>query len=96
MQGQLIRVEGVQFIESELGLTYAAPQNKDKQSNVNRTLIDRSGKTIIVRTSSYAKFAGRSLPQGSGDFVGIVTYFNTTPQLLLLRERDANLDSNRF
>lgn len=96
MQGTLIRLEQVQFADSELGQTYASPQNKDKQANVNRTLVDRSGKSIVVRTSSYAKFAGRLLPNGSGSFTGILTYFNTTPQLLLLRERDAQLEGKRF
>lgn len=96
MQGELVRLREVQFQESELGSTYASPEHKDKQANVNHTLIDKSGKTIIVRTSSYAKFAGRQLPQGSGDFVGILTFFNRTPQLLLLREQDAQLKHPRF
>lgn len=96
MQGQLIRLDGVQFISSELGLTYAAAGSKDKQANVNRTLVDRSGKQIVVRTSSYAKFAGKTLPEGSGSFTGILTFFNRTPQLLLLREQDAQLHAPRF
>lgn len=96
MQGQLIRLEGVQFIQTEIGQTYAAPENRNDQANVNRTLIDRSGRTIIVRTSSYAKFAGRLVPTGSGSITALLTYFNTTPQLLLLRERDAVMTEARF
>ena len=94
--GKLIKLSDVQFVASELGQTYADPLNKATQMNVNRTLVDRSGKTIIVRTSSYARFAGRGLPKGSGSITAILTYFNNTPQLLLLKERDAALNGNRF
>ena len=94
--GKLIKLSDVQFVASELGQTYADPLNKATQMNVNRTLVDRSGKTIIVRTSSYARFAGRGLPKGSGSITAILTYFNNTPQLLLLKERDAALNGARF
>ena len=59
-------------------------------------LTDRSGKTLIVRTSSYAKFAGKTLPEGSGSIVALLTYFRDTPQLLILREHDVQLSSPRF
>ena len=92
----LVRIEGVQFVSSELGQTYASPEQKTKVSNVNRTLTDRSGKTLIVRTSSYGKFAGKTLPEGSGSIVALLTYFRETPQLLILRESDVQLSSPRF
>lgn len=94
--GKLVRLQGVQFLASELGQTWANAENKETQANVNRTLQDRSGATIIVRTSSYARFAGRTIPAGSGAITAVVTYFRTTPQLLLLRERDAELTEGRF
>lgn len=94
--GQLIKINSVQFLSSELGQTYAAPENRTAQANVNRTLQDASGKTIIVRTSSYAKFAGAPLPSGSGSITALLTYFRDTPQLILLRQRDAELSGARF
>lgn len=94
--GMLVRLDGVQFVDGDLGQTYAAPENRKQQGNVNRTLIDRSGKTLIVRTSSYAKFAGRKVPEGSGSITAILSYYRDTPQLLLLREGDARLDNPRF
>lgn len=94
--GMLVRLDGVEFRESELGRTYADPLNKTKVRNVNRTLVDKAGRTIIVRTSSYARFAGRTLPEGAGSFVGILSYFRDTPQLLLLREADARFTEPRF
>lgn len=94
--GMLVRFYGVQFRQSELGRTYADPEHKTTARNVNRTLVDRAGQSIIVRTSSYARFAGRPLPEGSGSIVGILSYFRDTPQLLLLREADAQLSQPRF
>lgn len=94
--GMLVRLDEVQFIESELTQTYADPEHKNMVRNVNRTLTDKSGKTIVVRTSSYARFAGKQLPQGSGSFVAVLNYFRDTPQLLLLRESDAKLSQPRF
>ena len=94
--GTLVSLKDVQFLASELGQTYADPQGKDKNRNVNRTLVDRSGAQLIVRTSSYAKFAGRMLPTGSGTITAILTYFRDTPQLLILREQDVQLTGTRF
>ena len=94
--GTLIRLQDVQFLSSEQGQTYADPQGKDKNRNVNRTLVDRTGRQLIVRTSSYAKFAGRTLPSGSGDVTAILTYFRDTPQLLILREQDVQFTRARF
>ena len=94
--GTLIRLRDVQFLTSEQGHTYADPLGKEKNRNVNRTLVDRSGHQLIVRTSSYAKFAGRVLPTGSGSVTAILTYFRDTPQLLILREQDVQLSNPRF
>lgn len=92
----LIELKDVQFVESDLGQTWADPQNKQKVNAVNRTLIDREGNTIIVRTSSYAKFAGHKIPEGNGNAVALLTYFNDTPQLVVMRTTDFNLSGKRF
>ena len=49
-----------------------------------------------MRTSSYARFAGKQLPKGSGSVTGILSYFRTTPQLIILREQDVQLTNARF
>lgn len=93
----LVKLNEVQFIESELGQTYADPQNKNSVSAVNRTLIDKAGRTIVVRTSSYAQFAGKKLPQGSGSVVALLTFFRDTPQLVIINDRtDVLLSNPRF
>lgn len=96
LAGTLVELDEVQFISSEEGLTYASPADKRTQPNVNRTLEDKQGKKLIVRTSSYAKFAGKTLPTGSGSITAILTYFRTTPQLLILKESDVRFNAPRF
>lgn len=94
--GTLVRIEGVQFAASELGQTYASPEQRATLAQVNRTLTDRTGAQLVVRTSSYARFAGKQLPKGSGSVTGILSYFRTTPQLIILREQDVQLTDARF
>ena len=97
LSNTLVQLNEVQFIESELGQTYADPINKNSISAVNRTLIDKQGHTIVVRTSSYALFAGKKIPQGSGSVVALLTYFRDTPQLVILDDRtDIKLTNPRF
>lgn len=93
----LICISDVQFIDSEIGQTYADPINKTSVSAVNRTLIDKYGNTITVRTSSYALFAGKKLPEGSGSIEALLTYFRDTPQLVISdNETDVKLTKPRF
>lgn len=89
----LVKLENVQFVASEKGKTYANAVDKKTE---NRTLTAQSGKTIIVRTSGYARFAGTSVPMGSGSIVALLTYFRDTPQLNIIRESDVKLTQKRF
>ncbi len=82
LQGQLIRLDSVQFIADEANgaTTWSDAVN---QSSVNRTLEDCDGNTIIVRTSGYANFAAQTLPQGNGSFVAVVGQFGSDMQLFV-------------
>lgn len=73
----LVKLENVRFVE--VGEMFA-PQDVD---NTNRTLIDQSGKSIVVRTSKYCNFASDTLPGGYGTAVGVLTAFGTTWQFTL-------------
>lgn len=74
---QIVKLTGVHFA------------NGGKQTfvvggeNTNQELIDASGKKIIVRTSAYANFKDETLPSGTGNVTALVTYYNSTPQLVL-------------
>ncbi len=84
LQSQLVRIENVEFRNSELGNTFADAINRVSQ---NRMLADCDGNEIIVRTSGFADFANRVVPNGNGSMVAIVNEFNGTMQLLI---RDIN------
>ncbi|MFN9326719.1 MAG: DUF5689 domain-containing protein, partial [Flavobacteriales bacterium] len=91
MQAKLIRLENVEFIQSELGSTYADAVN---QSTVNRTLSDCQN-NVIVRTSGFANFAGQTLPNGNGSFVAVVGQFNDDMQLFIRDINEVQLNGER-
>ncbi len=92
----LIEIPQVQFAEKELGKTWADPANRQKNGYVERTLKDQDGNSLIVRTSSYARFAGHKLPEGNGSAIGLLSFFNETPQLIVLHSSDFSLNGKRF
>lgn len=79
-QSQLVRFNNVHF---ELG--GVANYTDAQKENSNRTLLDANGNSIIVRNSGYANFYAEKLPEGSGDVVGILSYFGSSGWQLLLR-----------
>jgi hypothetical protein len=91
-QGQLIKLEHVEFIKSLIGRTYADAENLQAK---NRPITDCGGNTTIVRTSGYAYFADSILPAGNGSLIGVVSVFRDTKQLLIRNLRDVNMDYTR-
>lgn len=71
-QSQLVRFNGCHFKEGgKLAFTDGS------KITSNRTLVLASGDTINVRTSGYSNFYADILPEGTGDVVGILSYFNS-------------------
>lgn len=91
-QARLVRIENVQFTNSELGETWADGINR---FNVNRTLQDCENNTIIVRTSGYADFADDILPEGNGSFIGVVGQFGDTWQLYVRDPEELTMTNER-
>jgi len=91
-QAQLVKLENVQFLESELDSTWADAINL---RSINRTLQDCDNNTIIVRTSGYADFANEKLPSGNGDFIGIVGQFGQVWQLYVRDPNELGMDNER-
>lgn len=77
-QSRLVRVENVQF--EEPGAPYATDQN------TNRYVKDAEGNRLIVRNSAYATFKNERLPGGTGNVTGILSYFGSDWQILLIDE----------
>lgn len=92
--GRLVRLEEVQFDDDETGRSWADAM-ADPPAAANRDLVDCSGKSIIVRTSGYASFAGETLPAGKGSIVGIVTVFNSDYQLVVRDYSEVQMNGNR-
>lgn len=74
---KLVTFKNVTFAEQ--GELYAS-QDVDA---INRTLMDLTGKSMIVRNSKYADFANDSIPYGYGTVTGILSIFGSDWQLTL-------------
>ncbi|MDX9941834.1 MAG: DUF5689 domain-containing protein [Bacteroidales bacterium] len=91
-QSRLVRLEEVQFALAELGKTFA---DKENLVTENRILEDCSGNRIIVRTSGYAGFADKPIPEGSGPLVAIAATFGSDIQLYIRRLNEVELNGDR-
>lgn len=87
LQSQLVLLRNVHF---ELG--GQAPFSEDDAST-NRNLLDENGNSIIVRNSNYASFHAKTLPAGTGDVMGILSYFGSDWQILLRSEADCMFET---
>ena len=76
---KLVKIIDVEFSDFDLGDTWA--DTTRTVSAVNHILQDCNGNEVIVRTSSYASFAGRTIPGGKGSMVAISGVYGTTLQL---------------
>lgn len=92
-QSKLVKIENVQFLDTELGRTFADAVN---QLTLNREIEDMSGYKIIVRTSGFSSFANTLVPEGSGSIIAIATQFGNTRQLIVRRVSELQMDGERF
>jgi hypothetical protein len=76
---KLVKIIDVEFSDFEMGEIWA--DTTRTVSAVNHTLRDCEGNTVIVRTSSYASFAGRTIPGGKGSIVAISGIYRNDIQL---------------
>ena len=87
---KLIEFDNVQFSRAAQGKTYFDVDNQIGGAT-NHLLTDTSGKTIIFRTSEFAKFASKTVASGSGKVRGVLTKFNSDYQFLARTEDDIKL-----
>lgn len=69
----LVTIKNVQFVDSELGTTYADAVGSQ---TLDKKLIDNTGKTLKLRNSGYASFAGDLVPEGSGSITVVVSGYD--------------------
>lgn len=77
-QSQLVRFNNCSFEEGGKA-TFAA-----SKVSTRRNLKLSDGSSIVVNTSGYANFYSAVLPEGNGDVVGLLGYFNNAWQVTLI------------
>lgn len=87
--GRLIKFDDVEFLNTEVGSTFADAAN---QQSMNRNLMTcASASTILVRTSGFASFAGSPIPFGNGSVTAILGRYNADMQLYIRDLNDVSL-----
>ncbi|MGY6562255.1 MAG: DUF5689 domain-containing protein [Luteibaculaceae bacterium] len=92
LQGQLVRINDVEIIDSDLNRTWADGINRRTE---NRIIRDCEGNQFLVRTSGFSNFAGVTVPQGRGSIVGVISQFNNDLQLFIRSMEEVKMDGER-
>ena len=93
---KLIEFDNVQFTDASIGKTYFDATLNDLGGATNHLITNEFGNTIIVRVSSYATFASKSVSSKSGKIRGVLTKYNTDYQFMVRTESDINLTNDRL
>lgn len=83
----LVELSDVQFTSDAIGRHYYEESN-DVGGATNWSLKDKLGNQVLFRTSSFADFADKIVPDGSGKVRGVLTKFGSDFQLLARSEND--------
>ena len=75
---RLVRITDVRW--EDAGKEFAG------SANANRTIVDKAGNRLTVRNSAYSDFSYDKIPAGYGDVTGILSYYGTGYQLLLINK----------
>lgn len=90
----LVEIDKVQFDDDAVGKTYYDATNVIGGAT-NHNIVDASG-TMIFRTSEFAKFASRVVPENSGKIRGVLTKFNSDYQFMARTFNDIQLTNDRI
>ncbi len=86
-----LRIERVQFIDSELGQSWGVAD-----STTRRHLVSAQGDTLPVATSAYARWRDTKIPSGSGTIDGIIYYRRGAFEIHPISSVRVNMDKRRF
>lgn len=81
--GRLMTVRGVRLKDANGTKTFAPEAEKDAGNGVSRAIQGFTDREFVVRSSTYADFAGTVMPQEKMDITGIFTRYGTTWQILM-------------
>ncbi len=90
----LIEFTDVQFAESAVGRHFFEESN-NVGGATNWDLNDKMGNQVYVRTSSFANFSSRIIPDKSGKVRGVLTKYGNDFQLLPRSEKDVVMTAPR-
>ncbi|HTG55734.1 MAG TPA: DUF5689 domain-containing protein, partial [Niabella sp.] len=89
----LVQIGNTEFRSADISKTYADPSIN--VSAVNFTLTTCEKQSIILRNSSYARFAAFNVPDGNGVITSIPGIFNGTMQLTIRDTTDVQFTGTR-
>ena len=84
--GRLMIARGVTLNDANGYETFAPEDEVSAGNAVNRSV--NNSTRLVVRTSTYADFAGTVMPEGKVDLVGIFTRYRDTWQILMRQDAD--------
>lgn len=91
-----IQINNAEFRDADLVKTYANAASPTTESARNFTIKPcNDTKSIVLRNSSYATFAGVTVAQGNGPLVGVASIFNGTVQLTIRDTSDVQFKGTR-
>lgn len=88
--GTLVKITNV-TIDGADGKAVLAPEDGSvalTSNCANRTIKGLGATNVVLRTSTYSKFANLIVPEGKVDIYGIATRYNNTWQILMRTESD--------
>ncbi len=100
--GRLVQFNNAQIKDTlslVTGLTYTyadAVKKVTLNHEIRYVNQDLNGSTIVLRTSGFARFAGATINTKQGTIVGVLTYYNSTYQLIIRDLTDVKFDQPRF
>ncbi len=89
----LVQIENMEFKDADLNKTYADLSKKTGAVNFTVTTCDKQ--SIVLRNSSYAKFASIKIPNGNGTLTGVPSIFNGTMQMFIRDTVDVHFTGSR-
>jgi hypothetical protein len=96
-QGRLVRLSNVEFVDGDIGTTYAISNNDNPEDpeNVNKFIQDCDGNSIILRNSGYSSFADDIIPGAGGTLTAIMSQYNDDLQLYIRDTYDVDFTELR-
>jgi hypothetical protein len=92
-QNMLVQLTNIEFNEVDTAKTYA--DTSASKNAVSFVLKNCSNKSITLRNSGFASFAGANVPNGNGNITCIYSVYNTSKQILIRDTNDVQFYNTR-